>query len=173
MPTAPARSLLAVVALAGAVTLSGCSLVSNVLGVGGSDPVRDDTGAITETNDAADVFSITVGDCTNDGSDATSGTVSTVAAVPCADPHDNEVYYAEDLPDPEFPGADAVIDAADTICYDAFAGFVGLDYESSRYGYYALYPTEQSWATGDREVLCLVYDYSGGQLTGSAAGTGE
>ena len=35
-----------------------------------------------------------------------------------------------------------------------------------------VYPTEGSWAEGDREILCLVYDPSGDQISGSLANSG-
>jgi hypothetical protein len=138
----------------------------------GTQPVRDETGQITEANDSADVFAVTVGDCTNDDS-MTSGEVATVATVPCAEPHDNEAYSSGTLPDGDFPGSDAVAAAADEMCFAGFETFVGLDYDSSRLDYYPMTPTEGSWGAGDHEVLCFVYDSTGAQLTGTAKGLAE
>lgn len=136
----------------------------------GTEPTRDDDGAIVEREDAADVFAITVGDCTND-EDQAAAEVSSVPVVPCAEEHDNEAYWAFDLEDAEFPGDTAVRTLADEGCYGAFEAFVGATYEDSRYDYFPMSPSSLSWAQGDREVVCFVYDVSGAKLTGSAAGT--
>jgi hypothetical protein len=148
-----------------ALTLSACSAT-------GTAPVRDDQGQITEANEAADVFAVTVGDCTNDG-DTTTGEVSTVATVPCEEPHDNEAYLAADLPDGDFPGDDAVATAADEVCAAGFDAFVGLAYDSSRLDFYPMSPTEGSWGAGDQEVVCFVFDSTGEKLTGTAKGLAE
>jgi hypothetical protein len=134
---------------------------------------RDETGEVAEANESADVFSMAVGDCTND--DESAGTeVSTVAVVPCSEPHDNEAYLSADLTGDEYPGDEEVAAQADTICYDAFADFVGLDYDSSRLAYFPYTPTQESWdGADDREVLCMVYDASYAKLTGSVAGIAE
>lgn len=164
-----ARALLPVHVLgltAAALVLSGCGF--------SSEPERDDSGAIVETAEAADIFSIGVGDCTNDPDDAATEEVQSVEAVPCDGPHDNEAYYAEDLPDGEFPGDDAVSTAADEICLTQFEPFVGLSYEESRLAFFPFRPTQESWEQADdREVLCMVYDAAGEPLVGTAAGLAE
>lgn len=139
----------------------------------GSEPVRDESGAITEADEDADVFSLAVGDCTNDGDEAASAEseeVSTVSVVPCDEPHDNEVYASHLLPGDDYPGEDAVMQSADELCLDAFAGFIGTAYEESVYGYWPMYPTEASWAQDDREVLCLAYHGELEQVTGTLEG---
>jgi hypothetical protein len=148
-----------------ALSLSACSSA-------GTEPVRDDQGQITEANESADVFAVTVGDCTND-TDTTTGEVSTVATVPCDEPHDNEAYLSGDLPDGEFPGDEAVATAADEMCAAGFDAFVGLAYDSSRLDFYPLTPTEGSWGAGDHEVVCFVFDSAGEKLTGTAKGLAE
>lgn len=147
---------------AGVVLLSGCSLP-----VPGQAPVRDESGAITESNDRTDVFALRVGDCLLDAGSATE--VTDTPTVPCGEPHDYEVFHSADLSGDEFPGAEAVGAEADQICYDAFTPFVGTAYEESvlEFDYYL--PTEGSWEAGDREILCLVYDTQA-QVTGGLAG---
>lgn len=164
-----ARALLPVHVLgltAVALLAGGCSMPS--------EPERDDAGAIVETAAEADVFSITVGDCINDPEDTEAVEVQSVEAVPCTDPHDNEAYYAEDLPDGDFPGEDEVQAAAEEICLREFEAFVGLSYEESRLGAFPFTPTQESWEAGDdREVLCMVYDAAGEPLVGSVEGIAE
>lgn len=161
------RPVLALVGLVVVAATSGCSLTGSG---SGSEPTRDADGAIVETEDAADVFAITVGDCTND-EDLSATEVSTVPAVPCDTEHDNEAYWAFELEGDDFPGATEVENLADEGCYGAFEAFVGAAYEDSRYDYFPMTPTTESWAQGDREVVCFVYDAAGEKLTGSAAGT--
>lgn len=163
-----ARTALRPLALLGvaALGLSGCGLLPT------ADPVRDDEGAIVEAEANADVFSITVGDCTNDG-DLTASEVSSVEAVPCDEPHDNEVYAAFDVEGDEFPGSDEIQTIASEGCLEKFQPFVGAAYEESRLDFWPMTPTESSWGQGDREVLCLVYDAELEKLTGSVEGLAE
>jgi hypothetical protein len=116
------------------------------------------------------VFSLEVGQCFQDQSAATE--VSDVEVVDCDDAHDNEVYGLFDLPDGDYPGAEAVQEAAVLGCYDRFEGFVGRDYESSRLDFGWLYPTSDSWDNGDREVICMLSELSGEQLIGSMKDSG-
>lgn len=155
------RTLAAVTVGAAAVLLSGCSLLGNV-----TNPVDLDPSDGTDT----DVFTIKVGDCLNDG--AASGEVSSVPTIDCAEPHDSEAYSSIIIPDGDYPGEDAVLSQADTECAADFASYVGIAYEESTLGYAYYYPTQQSWDSGDREILCLVYDPAG-QVTGSLAGTAK
>lgn len=166
--SSPARTALRPLALLGvaALGLAGCGLLPS------ADPVRDDEGAIVEAEANADVFSITVGDCTNDG-DLEATEVSSVEAVPCDEPHDNEVYAAFDIEGDEFPGADEVETVANERCLDEFEPFVGASYDESRFAYWPMTPTESSWGQGDREVLCLVYDVDLQKITGSVEGLAE
>ena len=50
--------------------------------------------------------------------------------------------------------------------------YVGRDYESSALDVVTMYPTQESWAQNDREVVCALYDMSGEKLVGSVKGTG-
>ncbi|WP_251150521.1 septum formation family protein [Cellulosimicrobium sp. Marseille-Q4280] len=139
----------------------------------GSEPVRDESGAITEADTDADVFSLAVGDCTNDGDEAESteaAEIATVSVVPCDEPHDNEIYSSHLLPGDDYPGEETVLQTADEVCHEAFAGFVGLAYEDSVYDFWPMYPTEASWAQDDREVLCLVYHGDLEPVTGTLEG---
>ena len=136
------------------ITLSGCAVVSDALGPG-------------ETT----VFDVTAGDCLNDASE--SGDVSTVPVVDCDEPHDSEVYAVITMDDGEYPGDAAVVTQANDSCRDSFERFIGVPAAQSRYMFNALYPTEDSWNGGDREILCrvaLVPDGTVEKVTGSLAG---
>jgi len=136
------------------LTLSGCAVVSDALGPG-------------ETI----VFDLSAGDCLNDA--AESGDVSTVPVVDCSEPHDSEVYAVITMDDGDYPGDDAVVQQADDDCRTAFASFIGVPAAQSRYMFNALYPTEDSWNGGDREIVCrvaLVTDGAVEKVTGSLEG---
>ena len=156
--------LIAVTTIAAAgLLLSGCSLLNQVT----NTTQRDASGAPTAANTDADVFSIKVGDCLNDAT--ASGTVTTAPIVPCSQPHDSEAYKSILMQDGDFPGEDAIKDQADQGCADAFPDFVGISYDDSNLKISYYFPTSDSWANGDREILCTIYD-DGVKTTGTLKG---
>ena len=157
------RTLAILTVGAASLALAGCSLLGNL---GGGSTPEETTGA----GDPADVFTIKVGDCLNDGS--ATGEVSEVPTVDCAEPHDSEAYASIIIDDGDFPGDEALVAQAEAECGAAFSDFVGIDFESSSLSYAYYYPTESSWASGDREILCLIVDPAG-QTTGSLQGTAK
>lgn len=83
------------------------------------------------------------------------------------------VAIALDLADDARRDADgAMFTLADATCEPAFAGYVGTPYLDSDLFYDYYLPTAEGWETGDREVICVVFD-SDGPLTGSVAGSGR
>ncbi|PJJ65177.1 putative regulator of septum formation [Compostimonas suwonensis] len=162
----PRVRLVASLAAAAAVvfSLSACSVLDSIFP---AQAQRDsDTAEVSEAGQA-DAFTLLVGDCYNDENlDATE--VSEVPAVPCAEPHDNEVYYTFDIPDATYPGEDSILTQADAGCEGEFPNFIGMAYADSSIEYSYLYPSEGSWKDGDREVVCIVY--SDTQTTGSLKG---
>lgn len=166
----------ATVGMAGLV-LSGCSLLGSIT----NDQVNSNNGGDSGSSDGSsstgentDVFSLVVGDCLDepraDGDD-----VFDVTTVDCAEPHDNEIYDSVILPDGEFPGAESIDASSTEACIASFASFAGIEYaDSVRLEYFPFYPTEGSWAGGDREILCAIYalDESGAPIksTGTLEG---
>jgi len=154
---------------AGLLTLSACSAAQ--FPTQGAQPQRDETsGQVTESEENVDVFSIRVGDCLNSSVMSEQTELQTIPVVPCSEPHEDEVYYVFDSTASEYPGEDELKNEARETCIDEFADFVGLAYDESSLDYWPMYPTEQSWEQGDREILCMVYDLSGEKVTGSLAG---
>lgn len=162
------RSTFAAVALLSVVALGGCSAIQGLVG-GGETVARDsDTQEVTEAG-TADVFSLRVGDCFDDA-DTDSEEISSVAAVPCAEPHDNEIYYEFTMPEGEYPGDEAINAAADEQCALQFDTFVGLAYAESVLDFFTVTPTEGSWTgADDRVVQCAIYEPSV-RVEGSLAG---
>jgi hypothetical protein len=146
--------------------------------LGAPTPIeRDETGEVAEVNESADVFALELGDCVNEYSSETEATeieIETVPVVPCSEPHDYEVYLSHIIDSETYPGDEEMVTLADEVCYDAFEPFVGLDYDSSRFIFSTMYPTQMSWkGLNDREILCLITDYNYEKLTGSVAGIAE
>ncbi|HEY4152047.1 MAG TPA: septum formation family protein [Pseudolysinimonas sp.] len=153
--------VIAVTTIAAAgLLLSGCSLLNQIT----NTTQRDASGTPTAENDNADVFSIKVGDCLNDAT--ATGEVTTAPIVPCSKPHDSEAFKSIIMDDGDFPGDDAVTSQADEGCADAFPGFIGIAYDDSHLNISYYYPTSDSWANGDREIMCTVYD-DGVKTTGT------
>lgn len=161
------RSATSVLALCAAVLLAAC-------GTSGAGIVERDALAPTAPAGRDDgVFDVVVGDCflrPGTGEAAEHDVVlDEVEIVACDQPHHNEVFHAFDLADGPFPGLDEVTRSAETGCAGPFTAFVGPEVPSPDLAIYLLYPTERSWAEGDREVTCTVFDQRGVPLTGSVA----
>ena len=133
------------------IALSGCSVIGDLIGGGNN------------------VFELKVGDCINDAS-VGDDAVTSVPVVDCSEPHDSEVFYSHIMSQASYPGTTATTDEADVACSAAFEDFIGIPYSDSVLYFSYFYPTESTWANGDREVLCMVYD-NDGQTTGSLAGS--
>ena len=135
---------------------------------------RDEEGNITEGGDVG-VFALEVGDCFDQPPD---GNIEEVAAVPCDEPHDTEVYAKFDMEggdDAPYPG-DAAVQTASEDCIGAlFEDYVGLDYQTSRFQAFPITPTQQTWESdlNDREIICTANTVDGTQITGSIQGTAE
>lgn len=136
---------------------------------------RDSSGAIVDAGNIG-AFQLRSGDCFNDAGFSFEGEeeISSLAGVPCSDPHDNEVYAIFDVSLSSYPDSeDAMFEHALEQCLDRFAGFVGVAYEVSELDILTLYPTPASWQQNDREVVCAVYNMDNAQLVGSARDIGR
>jgi hypothetical protein len=143
-------------AAAVALTLTGCTIDRPA-------PERNSEGSV-ETSQAVDPFDLEVGDCT---ADIPEGDVLESIVIPCDEPHYWEIYDGTELTGDDYP--DDSTTTADEYCYNAFTEFMGLPYEESEYEITYMYPTAETWAEGDREILCLTGTGEGG-LTGTLKG---
>lgn len=160
------RALAIATVAAAAVALSGCSILDQVTN-GISDAV--DPGPDT----TQDVFSLEIGDCEVGSPAEGEGEVSETKVIDCVEPHGGEIYAASYLPDGAFPSDEAIAAQANTDCKAEFESFIGANWDDSLYNYSWYYPTESSWADGDREILCIAYHNDGEQITGSLAGVAK
>lgn len=135
------------------------------------DASRDDTGEIVDSGDL-DVMSMQVGDCFDDPEEDDEVVVD-VAAVPCSQPHDNEVFAVQSVaaafPGDAFPGQDALWEYSYEVCSGAlFDSYVGTSYLDSSLEVFSFTPTQESWDEGDRGFVCALYRLDLGQLAGTA-----
>lgn len=130
---------------------------------------RDSSGAIISEG-TVDAFQIKVGDCFDDSGSDTTGEITSIPGVPCSEEHDNEAFAVIDLTVPNYPQGDTMAGLAYTSCMERFEAFVGRDYKSSSLEIFPIYPTPESWAQDDREVICAVYDMDESKLVGSVKG---
>jgi len=136
------------------------------------DASRDNSGEIVEAGDL-DVMTIQEGDCFDDP-DATD-VVFSLDAIPCTQPHDNEVFAVASIVGvwDDYPGQSAVDGYAYEQCSGGlFDDFVGTAYFDSTLDVFTLTPTPESWAQGDREIVCALYRLDFQKLTGTARNSG-
>jgi len=142
-------------------------LTGSAEGSGGQFGPNAGTGGSTSSSlGQFDVFNTSVGECFDDSGDV----------VDCSEPHDNEVYaiFSHDGgPTDPYPGDEVMEPFAEDGCIAEFETYVGLDHDSSRYQGHFARPSADTWAAGDREVVCFLYDANFAKLTGSAQGTAE
>jgi hypothetical protein len=116
--------------------------------------------------------SLKVGDCFDDSAEMLSGEeVFRVPSVACTNPHDNEVFHVTNYPGGTY-SVDAIADFSDRACFSAFEPYVGRSYEMSVLDFTWLMPTPDSWALGDREVICIAYHMNLEKLQRSVRGSG-
>ena len=93
---------------------------------------------------------------------------SPVTVVPCASPHDGEVFATLTLPAGPWPGPDAVRQAANDGCAARLHGYLNPQLAVSLSQDY-VYPDQVAWSGGTRTVICEVRATSG-QLDQSVKG---
>ena len=125
---------------------------------------RGDDGSLTAAGNVG-VDDLRAGDCFNAG-DATE--ISDVDGVPCGQAHEYEVFsLASYEGDGTFP-SDAQLEGIFTeVCEPAFETYVGEPYATSVIYGTMITPSEESWADGDREYICVLYDPDDAALTQS------
>lgn len=134
---------------------------------------RDEEGRVRTAGELS-VYELRTGDCFDGGervAEAIGGerTVREVTAVPCEDPHDNEVFAVFSHPAGEeaaFPGEEEINDFAQDGCLERFPDYVGEPYEESPLELALIAPGAESWEEeDDRAIVCILY--GDGPLEGS------
>jgi hypothetical protein len=122
------------------------------------------------------VLELEVGDCFS----VERTELSTVTVVDCGAEHEYEVFAVlahEAGPEEPYPSDAQLVDAADLACQPSFEAFVGHEYRTSIWYITSLPPSEETWAAGDREIVCTLTQLDDTQepitVTGSAEGANE
>ncbi|MDF2561987.1 MAG: hypothetical protein K0R99_3433 [Microbacterium sp.] len=130
---------------------------------GGTDP------SSIEGAEMVPFAELEVGDCLPFVDYEDTGQIYELPVVPCEKPHTDEVYFIFEVDDEEFPGEEALSDAASDGCAAHFDTYVGIAYEDSVLDFYSYQPTETSWARADdRTVQCILFSYD--DVTGTLEG---
>ena len=117
-----------------------------------AEAVRDSGGTIQIAGHIS-VEELEVGDCFNYLDEGKAG--RNRMGVPCAEPHRFELYYQFNLDGDEFSN-ETITNRSHQGCLAEFEDFVGVSFEQSSLDISALFPSEDTWDKGDREVLCSV-----------------
>lgn len=133
-----------------------------------------DTGE--DEGEETSVFDLEVGDCFS----ADDVELDTVLVVDCAGAHEYEVFALvnhEAVDGAAYPGDQEILEYADATCQPSFEAFVGHDYQTSIWYITSLTPTAETWADGDREVVCTLNQQDDDEepisVTGTAEGSAE
>lgn len=163
------RSGAPIALIVGSLVLLGAGVAAFLAFAGGEDS--------EEMSGDVSVHSMEVGMCWNDPAAIEFGSLEVleVDAVPCSEPHDNEVYALAEYPasdDAAYPGDAAIQQASFDLCRAAFEPFTGVPYEMSLLDIFYIFPTLETWLEGDREIVCSLYRIDAAPMTGSQSGVG-
>jgi len=126
------------------------------------------------TPELVSVETLEPGDCVTPS--AEQDALREVPAADCDDAHGVETFAVLDIDTADFPdapgsaypgGADLRAYAYDA-CQAPFEAYVGVPFWDSVLDITTITPSPSTWATGDREIVCLITDIDGNPLTGSA-----
>lgn len=150
------RRVIGALAGGGVAIFAGASAVDD-------NTTRNESGDIVESGGLG-VLAINVGDCFQLPD---AELVESVEGVPCAEPHDAQVYAEFDLPAGAFPGQTAVDEQGSRGCYDRWQASVGTIYEEDTVLDFTFFtPQEDGWNAGDHEIMCAIVRIDGAQMFG-------
>ena len=98
--------------------------------------------------------------------------VNSVATTECTEAHTGEVYSVTTLKNDTMPSRDEMDELVHNTCYETFEAYVGTSPEETTLDYTAMSPTKQTWAQGDREIVCIAVRTDDEQLTASVRDSG-
>lgn len=91
--------------------------------------------------------------------------------IDCSNPHQFEISTIINVPGDEYPGYDALMELGGTECMDAADELLmenSLGPNDPLLYYHLLYPSDNSWSSGDREIICFIASGGADELVGSA-----
>ena len=98
--------------------------------------------------------------------------VNSVATTECTEAHTGEVYSVTTLKNDTMPSRDEMDELVHNTCYETFEAYVGTSPEETTLDYTAMSPTKQTWAKGDREIVCIAVRTDDEQLPASVRDSG-
>ena len=110
----------------------------------------------------ATVFGLRPGQCFNSLPNGIAG----AHAVPCAQPHDGEIYGAFVVAGHDWPGRGALASRARLGCQARLTGYLNPQLDTSGLAESYAYPNQGAWAAGEHSVICEIRGTQG-RLTGS------
>jgi Septum formation len=113
------------------------------------------------------VFRLQVGQCVN----SRQGGISSPTVVPCAQPHDAEVYARFALAGHNWPGSAAIGAQARRGCTARLGGYLNPQLATSVLAESYVFPDQGAWNAGERAIICEIRS-TAGKLTGSVRGLG-
>lgn len=123
-------------------------------------------GPTTSLADSGDVKvqQLAPGQCLNGLEE--SSAIRDLPVVPCAQPHEGEVFAVFELPDGDYPGDQEVAKLAEDGCVDRLETHAPKAADDPDVTIYFLHPTRSSWRLGDQGVACVAMSGTG-KVTGS------
>ena len=160
-----------VILVAGVIAAS--VVAESILGGTDNPTAASDTTVVAETTvPAVGRDGLIVGQCIDDEELDKYLAGDDFSLVPCDDPHDAEIYYVHEFPSGPYPGDETVVADLKSVCRTTFEDYVGIDYETSALHFWALWPSQGWWESGNRVGECALFDPDAGKLTGSAYQSG-
>ncbi len=142
--------------------MAGAGLALAVLSGCGGTTHKDDTLMDAQTTGVLDIEG---GECFSDPTYSEAAAEEVVLYTSCEDGADNQSYHFVHAPDGAWD-RDQVAELGWEGCGEEFRNR-WISQEESDLDFFPILPTEQTWADGDRVIMCAVYDPDG-QLTESA-----
>ena len=148
--------------------IGGAAVVGGVAIFGGTaamddNTTRDESGEIIESGGVG-AFAVRVGDCVQL---PTAQLVQSMEGVPCGSAHDAEAFATFDVTGEDYV-EERVGAEAERGCLARWTPALGTSYEDDQeLDLQTLTPTAESWAEGDREIMCFVVAIDGSPLYGS------
>lgn len=118
------------------------------------------------------IASADVGACLNIDDMGTTE-ITEIPTLDCGTEHDAQVVGKFNLSqDGDFPGTEGMRTEAEDGCLASFSDFVGTPFEESTLNMTYISPSQESWDSGDREILCVAYVDDGTLASESWEGAG-
>ena len=111
------------------------------------------------------VFRLRAGQCVNSG----PAGISSPTVVPCAQPHDAEVYARFAMAGHTWPGSAAIGAQARRGCTARLGGYLNPQLATTVLAESYVFPDQGAWNAGERAVICEIRS-TAGKLTGSVRG---